>query len=66
MGKSTNNSKFEAMETFINSFANFRSIAATAQAKYQYLASLNAQIANASDNKKTEIEARRDVVQSQF
>lgn len=66
MRKSTNNSTFEAMETFINSFANFWSIAATAQAKYQYLASLNAQIANASDNEKTEIEARRDVVQSQF
>lgn len=66
MRKSTNNSKFESMEAFINSFTLFWASAAKAQANYQYIASLNAQIANASDNEKTEIEARRDVVQSQF
>lgn len=57
---------FAAMEHFISSFTNFWRTAAAAQAKYQYLASLNAKIANASENDKAEIEAYRDVVQTKF
>ena len=66
MKKSKNQLTFKAMDSFISTFREFWSHAASAQAHYQLLFSLDQRLRNAPDDERGELEEYRKSVKTQF